>query len=965
MSQLIKVIRSQSVEKEVAPQVPRLTNYQRQVRAAQAGTQAAVVRITLSELQRCWRDVRIRLRRLEDMHGNPPPLAKSIHVHQDLWDKFRARMRQRLTQALLDGTITLEQLTNAYLAGLGVEPVHINTREFAAHMEDQIGLRITRVTLVTKRQVAAKIVKWYNTPGQTMKNIIQELEPKFGLDRAFLIAQTEITRLNSLVQQETAHQLNVQTWWWDTRRDSLVCEHKLKGPDGRIYKGCRELHGKVFTVGMPMPPEGSHIGCVLPGQIVAVPGLSAATKSLYKGPVIELCTIGGRRISVTPNHPVLTPTGYIAAGLLHEGDNIIAHRRPERVVSCVNPNYKHVPTVVEQVFSSLKMSGSMTTTRVPSAPKQFHGDGRFLQGDIDIVYAGRELAEALKVPSPEPVHQEPLGSGNSIPFFINRDGTGLSFRNAGLPTFVGAMGFSDLSGSLEAGHPRPLKKFGLGLTPDMNGVVDQESPNAAPRNTVFHSELVLGDAGLVEIPGLRGRQITPGRNVPPGDASLAQDFIQSGPSNMKLAHKFVISQAAFIETDQIIRVERRMYTGHVYDLQSDLYSLYTCNGIIVSNCRCNPVLVIASRTLRKAEELAKEADFEEDKHPRKSDGKFAPKGQGGGGGGGAKVEDQAPGAQAPADTVKRPVPGRLGPARRIGVKRSDITPAISAPTTGEEAANYLKAKHQEIVKTLQPETNALGKMQEEVKGISSELSEINDREPPKGISQDDYLQWSLDIEVEYQKTKKRYQSVLDKEFEARFDLRDKRKAMQKESEKVVKAANPTNVAVKLHRSFDKAYEGEVTDSVKVFNELVDQSVIPAGKTISVGYAAGRSYAEPTKGGYIVLSNAGLSTTCHEMGHWLEFQHPEIMKAAAEFRDRRAAGEKPRPLSQIIGDQYGDDEVGVADKFSNPYAGKIYPDGYTEVVSMGIQQMVTDPFQFATEDPEYFGFIWDVCHGRIK
>ncbi len=44
-------------------------------------------------------------------------------------------------------------------------------------------------------------------------------------------------------------------------RDDVVCTRPMKGPDGRTYKGCRELHGKVFPHEVPQPPQGSHPGC--------------------------------------------------------------------------------------------------------------------------------------------------------------------------------------------------------------------------------------------------------------------------------------------------------------------------------------------------------------------------------------------------------------------------------------------------------------------------------------------------------------------------------------------------------------------------------------------------------------------------------------------------------------------------------------------------------------------------------
>jgi hypothetical protein len=95
---------------------------------------------------------------------------------------------------------------------------------------------------------------------------------------------------------------------------------------------------------------------------------------------------------------------------------------------------------------------------------------------------------------------------------------------------------------------------------------------------------------------------------------------------------------------------------------------------------------------------------------------------------------------------------------------------------------------------------------------------------------------------------------------------------------------------------------------------------------------------------------------HEYGHQLEFNSPAHLKAANEFLARRTAGEQPRKLMDITGNPaYGHDEVAREDHFQNPYTGSHYPDGYTEVTSMGLERMMRDPAEFAHEDPDHFRF----------
>lgn len=119
------------------------------------------------------------------------------------------------------------------------------------------------------------------------------------------------------------------------------------------------------------------------------------------------------------------------------------------------------------------------------------------------------------------------------------------------------------------------------------------------------------------------------------------------------------------------------------------------------------------------------------------------------------------------------------------------------------------------------------------------------------------------------------------------------------------------------------------------------------------------------------------TIIHEMGHWLEHKNPRIMVAANAFLDSRTKGEVALSLRRLTGNRgYRGNEVSKKDRFIDPYMGKIYPSlsaqklqqyGYpagqvlrpTEITSMGLESMFSNPLEFAKQDPEYFDFVWDV------
>lgn len=118
------------------------------------------------------------------------------------------------------------------------------------------------------------------------------------------------------------------------------------------------------------------------------------------------------------------------------------------------------------------------------------------------------------------------------------------------------------------------------------------------------------------------------------------------------------------------------------------------------------------------------------------------------------------------------------------------------------------------------------------------------------------------------------------------------------------------------------------------------------------------------GGMIKLSkNAHRSTMLHEMGHWLEDHDPEVRRKAAAFLASRTRGESVQKMADLRPrSNYKPYEVTKPDEFMSPYMGKQYA-GATEIISMGIEYILTKPVRFAKEDPKYFDFMIKVLRGK--
>lgn len=98
---------------------------------------------------------------------------------------------------------------------------------------------------------------------------------------------------------------------------------------------------------------------------------------------------------------------------------------------------------------------------------------------------------------------------------------------------------------------------------------------------------------------------------------------------------------------------------------------------------------------------------------------------------------------------------------------------------------------------------------------------------------------------------------------------------------------------------------------------------------------------------------------HELGHHIEYTNPTIHAKVRAFYERRTAGEAAKPLNDVANStSYRPSEMTKPDNFINPYMGKEY--GWaTEILSMGLEYFYSEPVKLATQDPEYFNFIYNI------
>lgn len=142
------------------------------------------------------------------------------------------------------------------------------------------------------------------------------------------------------------------------------------------------------------------------------------------------------------------------------------------------------------------------------------------------------------------------------------------------------------------------------------------------------------------------------------------------------------------------------------------------------------------------------------------------------------------------------------------------------------------------------------------------------------------------------------------------------------------------------------------------------------RPVDVNQKTGRAYYLRSDKAYTVGVFSEAKTHVHEIGHHVEYEVAHTMAKA--FLDARTQGESAKSIAAWTGNRGYGREMGKPDKFAEAfghdsaiYVGKQYSHNATEIISMGLELMYTDPVRFAKKDPEYFDFIVGVMSGRFR
>ena len=507
----------------------------------------------------------------------------------------------------------------------------------AAKIADETGLRnlldeydVRGISAVadSKMDDLAQAISEGVRAGEPVDTVARDLPGILDVkNRAEMIAHTEIARAVSAASMDRYSDAGVTRTEWLTAPD-----------DGRVCVACQANRdagpiptGDLFPSGVPSPP--GHPRCFPAGVVVTGPSAVAATARRYKGDLVTIVFADGKEVPVTPNHPVLTPDGWVPAGDLGEGSELLRTDSADRVAAIVCPDDRQAVARIEDVARTLAEAGPVMSGLMPVTAVDFHGDG---SGDnyVDVVWAAGDTVGDVVAEVGEECAEDCLIAAEGHACFRGSDlAAFLSAGDSSTGRLVGPVKHDApfghvraLPAQLHCFRPVPAVDTCFAEHP-VDGVAVQSILGADGLDGES-AEVILDkawwgrvyasvdvDPGLCESPadGITRQAVAQGEGfdgraavelldesdwqgellgcgepvrVSQGDAQFDEAVPEGWPNDAAHGRALTERLAALVGVDRVAELRRHCdWSGHVYNLET-VDGWYFANGIIAHNCRC-------------------------------------------------------------------------------------------------------------------------------------------------------------------------------------------------------------------------------------------------------------------------------------------------------------------------------------------------------------------------------------------
>ena len=348
--------------------------------------------------------------------------------------------------------------------------------------------------------------------------------------------------------------------------------YSRSGAKGK-YRGLAEATGYGTVGGL------CGANCVVGDTLVGGPAPKACYRREYSGQLVTVRTALGHELTVTPNHPIMTPGGWVAAHKLVKGSYVLSSGVADGALAFSGPHEDECPPSIEEVFDALRDAFGVHT--LLGSPGDFHGDG-IADSNVDVVLVGGALEGHREAHGGEPAPEGFLGGAAGL----CDSGLGRGpLAEVGVGLFgpaYGVVGGLGVSGALFCRHPGVSSPAGVGTILGGYPCLPEPVNHAHLGDPELLGEGSFGSSGPVEPDRFVHVEVGP---APVRIESQLDKPVCHG-MGAALEHFGHGSDglSCVVQVDQVVDVNIHTGVCHVYNLETE-DGWYFANGIVTHNCR--------------------------------------------------------------------------------------------------------------------------------------------------------------------------------------------------------------------------------------------------------------------------------------------------------------------------------------------------------------------------------------------
>lgn len=599
-----------------------MTRRQRELRKVEGEEQAKRL---ISLYRHAESDIVSRLQRMIDKYGTDAGKKPSVRLLRQQYKVIRRELK-RLDAAGRREAATMVGKT--YNGGFAVARRQLKDAGIVSGLSAEMSGVHKKALAVYSEQVQSRLSDLVTSAGRTVGDIYRQLQ--LNTTMAGAVAGTQTLRhvqdkmaclaekgglisfvdsagrnwnMGSYVEMLSRTTLmqvhNAATWNEFAAHGEDLIQISYHTPTCAL---CAPWNGKVLsltgkTPGYPTLAEAEgaglfHPNCVTGDNIVSAELIEACFARRYEGKVFTVVSASGHKLTCTPNHPILTSEGWVAARALKVGDQIAEYVGKQRITFSVDPDDVQIPARIDNVFKTLHSTSMMPSVRMPITAVDFHGDGR--DGNVDVVFTDRFLSSSGKPGGFQPLRKKFFRSAAWTALLFAASSFFEIFKRAfhsshSIMRFFGKLEAFFQCHSGESGAHSFTSVCGCRYPRFFEPFTDSHFSNAkAEGNTFFALPVIVTTNDFADVKrnssGWNGFGVGDSTQVCKFESVAPDKSMQGTLTGPQHARDLFDRLAGQIQFFNIVDVYVDSFHGVVYNLQTkDMY--YVCNGIITHNCR--------------------------------------------------------------------------------------------------------------------------------------------------------------------------------------------------------------------------------------------------------------------------------------------------------------------------------------------------------------------------------------------